>query len=649
MTPVDELFRKRRLDDPTATFAHSHAGKSHAATVKDHAPPPEDTHDGKSTDGNLDDSNNLEDLEAGPSLPPPDDGTDEQEEGDDAEGRFFESGITARETSALNLLAQDDGTAAAEAEEQIDVAWLKKTALSFERCINKNAQLRAKFEHEPLKFIASEADLDAEIRNLSLLAEHGELYADFVRSGCVASLVGLLAHENSDIAVSACQVLAELTDDDAGVDDAQDRDGVYHVLSAIENLLSEPATHDAVASNVALQHWLVARIKRPDAGARGQVGQNRVYAAEILAILVHRSGHSRHGLAAHTDAVDSILQILAPYRNSEPEERNSDEAEFVQNLFDALACLVQDDLGARQFIDGEGIELCLLMLRRRHKGKGSISHSRAVQVLDHAMAASSGASTSAAASTSTATSTSAAASTSTATSTSAAASTSTATSTSTASSTSTATSLATAADMCTHFVESAAGLGPLFGLFMRTTASAATAEKRQRDGRSNKEAIEHLVGILASLLRSTPAGSAARIRTLAKFVEDNHAKIERLLRLRAVYRERVDRVDAGIARQRQGRDHGREDEEEEWLSTRLDAGLFVLNTLDVVLSWLAAEDDVARHKIGLALEHDARLGPGTGLAVLRKSLRDQLDGMHQDSAHGRDASDMLQALLKCLQ
>ncbi|RMD43014.1 hypothetical protein DV735_g2153, partial [Chaetothyriales sp. CBS 134920] len=621
MTSVDELFRKRKLEDPTSSFSrpsnksaklargssprsspspsllrHQHRSKSTVVPVKDHTPPPAQNHH---NDHNGEDEG-LEDVEAGPSLPPPDGEIDEQDEGDDTEGRFFESGISSREKSALNLLANGDvdGDEAAdgEAEEQIDLAWLKKTALSFERKINKNAELRAKFETEPLKFIGSEADLDAEIRKLSLLSEHGELYADFVRSGCVASLAGLLAHENSDIAVSACQVLAELTDEDTSVTDAQWKVLADALIKAdvvdLLNLLSEPANHDTVGTNAALQQWLVSRVKRPDGSARDQVGQNRLYAAELLAIIVHRSGRSRHSLAEHTDAVDTILQILAPYRTHDPEDRNSDEAEFVQNLFDTLACLVQDDLGARQFIDNQGIELCLLMLRNKgtktkggSKSNTSISQSRAVQVLDHAMTAS------------TATS---------------------------------AVTTATALDMCTYF--------------------------REKDNKDSRETIEHVVGILASLLRSTPAGSAARIRTLAKFVEQDHAKIVRLLRLRRVYRQRLAAVDAQIAaakkqrrRKRQGHDLDQDEADElDWLSTRLDAGLFVLNTLDLVLAWLVAEDDVARNKISLALEEDEQLTAGTGLVVLRKSLQDQLDGMNEDASSDTDARDILQALLKCL-
>ena len=62
--------------------------------------------------------------------------------------------------------------------------------------------------------MSSEADLDADIKALSILSEHPDLYAEFAKLGCVASLVGLLAHENTDIAIDAIEILAELTDED---------------------------------------------------------------------------------------------------------------------------------------------------------------------------------------------------------------------------------------------------------------------------------------------------------------------------------------------------------------------------------------------------------------------------------------------------
>ena len=62
--------------------------------------------------------------------------------------------------------------------------------------------------------MASEADLDTEIKGLSILSEHPDLYNEFSKMGCVGSLVSLLAHENADIAIDAIQTIGELIDED---------------------------------------------------------------------------------------------------------------------------------------------------------------------------------------------------------------------------------------------------------------------------------------------------------------------------------------------------------------------------------------------------------------------------------------------------
>jgi hypothetical protein len=69
--------------------------------------------------------------------------------------------------------------------------------------------------------MASEADLDSDLKSLSVLSDHPELYPEFAQLGCVASLVSLLAHENTDIAIDAIQTISELTDED--VDAKQDQ------------------------------------------------------------------------------------------------------------------------------------------------------------------------------------------------------------------------------------------------------------------------------------------------------------------------------------------------------------------------------------------------------------------------------------------
>ncbi len=64
------------------------------------------------------------------------------------------------------------------------------------------------------RFMSSEADLDADIKALSILSEHPYLYEEFAKLGCVNSLVSLLSHENTDIAIDAVEIISELTDED---------------------------------------------------------------------------------------------------------------------------------------------------------------------------------------------------------------------------------------------------------------------------------------------------------------------------------------------------------------------------------------------------------------------------------------------------
>jgi len=602
MTSIDDLFRrtnappKRKLEDPTASFRHA----SNKSTKLINGSSPHARPGGSlSTSGTSISSAGKavfeqDEVEAGPALPP--EGL-EDERGDDEEGRFFGGGVSKQERELLDYIDKNE---AGEVEEKIDSAWLRRTAINFERKINKNAELRAKYEDDPIKFVASEADLDAEIKGLSLLSEHGELYAEFVKMGCVGSLVGLLAHENTDIAIAVCELLAELTDEDAATDEEQwrtlmqamieadvldllvsnlerldedgndnDRAGIYHVLNVVENMLSEPSNLDTVEEKDGMLRWLLSRIKKADGGAGRKVGQNRQYAAEILAILLQGSRRNRERLA-EKDGVDTLLQILSAYRKRDP-EKDSDEEEFVENLFDCLTCLVEERHAGEKFVEGEGVELCLIMLR-----EGKLSKARALKVLDHAMSG------------------------------------------------------GNATMVCQQVVQ-AAGLKTVFGMLMRTT-------------KMERETVEHLIGILASLLRYLPADSAERIRTLAKFVEKDYEKITRLMELRREYQVRLAKVDAQIrTEQERVNDEDAEDQADEWLSRRLDAGLFTLQTLDVILSWIVAEDDGARPIVAKLLGDD-------GLKVLSRSLSEQLRGMDVEQGDQVvSAKDVLEALLRCVE
>ena len=402
------------------------------------------------------------------------------------------------------------------------------------------------------RFMGSEADLDADIKALSVLSEHPELYEEFAKLGCVSSLASLLSHDNSDIAIDAIEIINELTDEDVEArqdqwdalvdalldadllnllyenisrlneDIESDRAGIYHVLSVLENISSRPSIAATLGQKTQLLHWLLLRIGISET----RVSQNKQYAAEILAILLQSSSENCTKVIS-LDGVDAILRFLSPYRKRDP-ARGTEEEEYMANIFDCVTCLVDTGAGKAKFIEAEGIELCLIMLR-----EGKMSKPRGLRLLDHALGGPQDGS------------------------------------------------------CCERFVE-AAGLKPAFGLFMK---------------KQDKEMIEHLLGIFASMLRLLTANEGPRIRLLAKFVEKDYQACDRLVKLRREYASKVAVIDKEINQERaEVSPEELEERADEWFSRRLDAGLYVLQTIDVILAWLVAEDDGARRKIQ-ALAH----------------------------------------------
>lgn len=120
--------------------------------------------------------------------------------------------------------------------------------------------------------------------------------------------------------------------------------------------------------------WLVARIQIKET----TIGQNKQYSAEVLAILLQSSAANRARLI-ESDGLDTLLQLLSPYRKRDP-AKGTEEAEYVENLFDCVTCCVDDREGKEKFLAAEGIELCLIMLR-----EGKMSKTRALRLLDHAL------------------------------------------------------------------------------------------------------------------------------------------------------------------------------------------------------------------------------------------------------------------------
>ncbi|KAJ0376529.1 hypothetical protein COL26b_005153 [Colletotrichum chrysophilum] len=588
MTDVDNLFKssggvgKRKLDavrDPNEIYKS--AKLSASESISRHAQVEEEADD--------------DDI-AGPAPPPDDDADDygpEMPPDEDDEGRFFGGGITKQESEILDYV---DGRGENSAtSEKIDAAWVRKAALNFEKRITKNAELRAKFANEPQKFIESEADLDAAIKDLSILAEHPDLYPQFVKLGCVDSLAGLLTHENTDIAIDAVEIIGELTDEDVyasdddwdmlvdallkadlvsllvsnfsrlNEDDESDRSGVYHALGVLENLLSKKTNAETVGRDETLIKWLLERAQRKES----PVSQNKQYATELLDIIAHTSTITRRRLA-ELDAVDVLLQLVSAYRKRDP-EKGGEEEEYMENLFNALVCIVDEPEGKFKFLEAEGIELCLIMLK-----EGKMSKQPSMRLLVHSVSGD------------------------------------------------------MSGEVCRKIVE-AGGLKILFTLFKKTT--------------QQRMIMESLFDIFRSLLRFLPANSAERIRTLAKFVEREYEKLDRLYDCRRTYKSMLDVADQEIQKERSRMSaDDAELSEGEWFLKRIDEGLYSVWAIDVILAWLAAEDAGAKRRIQKLLGKD-----GQDLAAVRATLQEYREDLDLEKPQHKDLAEMLTTLMDFLQ
>ncbi|KAI9806393.1 MAG: hypothetical protein M1833_003580 [Piccolia ochrophora] len=555
--------------------------------------------DVKGKGSTVEDVNEDDDTEAGPAIPQIDD-----DPADDEEGRFFGGGITNDTSDILDYMDQQPEDDVA--HEKYDSTWLRKVALNFKKRISKNAELRAKFESDPGKFMGSEADLDTEIKALSILSEHPELYEDFAKLGCVSSLVNLLSHENTDISIGALEIISELTDEDveaqqpqwdslvdamldadvlnlltqnfARFDESQDADknGVYHALSVLENLVSRTTISEKIGSETTVLSFLLQRAQARES----PVSQNKQYAAEVLAILLQSTPANRKRLV-ELDGVDMFLQILASYRKRDP-AKGSDEEEFVENIFDCLTCVVDDAEGKEKFVAAEGAELCLIMLR-----EGKMSKPRSLRLLDHAAGGLGG------------------------------------------------------KELCDRLIE-AAGLKTLFSLFMKKVSGRLSLKTLTHALQQESRTTEHILGVFASFLRLLPADSAERIRVLAKFVEKDYEKIAKLVKMRREYASKVSVVDRDIIEERQRtRPEDQGGMEDEWLSRRLDAGLYSLQTIDVILAWLLAEDDGSKRKIQSLLSEQDQ-----DFAIIKATLREQLNTTTNSGEEASQTRDMLTALMR---
>ncbi|KIH53704.1 Eukaryotic hypothetical protein [Ancylostoma duodenale] len=469
---------------------------------------------------------------------------------------------TANPEDILAALEQDSAQAVA-----VDETHIRKLTAQLEKKALKNREMRTKHTDDPKKFMDSEIELDTAIQEMHVLATQPDLYGCFVETGGPSLMLSLLTHENSDILGATVNLLQELTDVDIlneGEEGAaqlieslasgrivesfltafekldekvkDDADAIHNALSVVENMIDfRPETaEDCVSQNLFL--WLLRRAcqklnkisvaKVQENGAplfQGQFDANKMYASELVALLLQMSESAKRKLTEKVDGIDMLLRALAAYKRHDPE--SLDEREHMENLFDALCAALMLPANRGKFLDGEGLQLMNLMLRERKQSRES-----ALKVLDHATTGPEG------------------------------------------------------KDNCNKFVE-ILGLRTLFPLYMRTPS------KVKRKDTTPDEHEEHVCAILASLFRS--CGDDARQRMMSKFVEHEHEKVDRAIELFIKYREKLAKFEAKRARKEDSSVD--EDVDREYLD-RLDAGLYTLQNLSLVLADVCAHTSSARHR-----------------------------------------------------
>ena len=182
------------------------------------------------------------------------------------------------------------------------------------------------------------ADSEINLHKLSILAGVPKLYLDLINLNAIPSILNLLAHDNTDIAVDVVQLLQDLIDPNVFEDDEESDESarvlvdtllennvlellvqnlqrlndfdldematVYSMLTTVENLVEvKPAVAEMVCERTKLLKWLPGKI------TVREFDSNKQYTSEILAILLRNSATNQRRVR-QMNGVDVVLQVV---------------------------------------------------------------------------------------------------------------------------------------------------------------------------------------------------------------------------------------------------------------------------------------------------------------------------------------------------
>ncbi|ORX68708.1 DUF1716-domain-containing protein [Linderina pennispora] len=498
-------------------------------------------------------------------------------------GRFFSDGLTTKEKGVLSWVDQME-----DMDERLDHAAVQRLVLRLEKAVSKNTEDRIKHAESPEGFAESEAELDEAIQRLLMLANSVQYLKTLQELECLPTLVGLMAHENADIALDVIQVVAEVTAEDAWSGESQeerdaveefvralakegffeegeaDRQGVFQTLGLIENLVSlNSELAEAAVAAAKLLVWLTNRISKTYTD--DPVDSNQQSAAEILSILLQSS--PKICQAATGDMMDALLRCTAKYRKRSPGDET--ESEYLENIVDSVCMLLTTDQGKRSFVDLEGVELVVLLQKQVVVGK-----LLSLKILDYALTPGSDS--------------------------------------------------AVPKAIAKRYIDGL-GLKYLFSMLMKKgKGDMAKLYKK------HPEFEERAVNCIAWLFRLTDRDTPTHWRVLAKFMpspEDDKGwklRVDRIVELNAQYAERVAEG---------SEDDDADDDAEDRYLRRLDVGLFSLQMCDIIVGFAAGEETV-KGRIETLLKRRGR-----NLDMVRRELAEYVAVKQAETLGAADSAD----------
>jgi beta-catenin-like protein 1 len=91
---------------------------------------------------------------------------------------------------------------------------VKKYILQFEKSLESNLEQRQIYK-EPLKYMESEVELSENIRKLFEISSNPLFFPTLFQLNSTISILSLLTHENTDIAIQCIELIFELTEEDS--------------------------------------------------------------------------------------------------------------------------------------------------------------------------------------------------------------------------------------------------------------------------------------------------------------------------------------------------------------------------------------------------------------------------------------------------